>query len=259
MLPEIAICNLLQRSTRRTDCLGTRTKHFACCLGARTRFLDQRLCRRTRSFAWCLGAKARFLIRCLGTRTSTFVPCGLCMETFTRLWRHAFQIIARLSKQLVEHVLGCTASMKANSQCTSALVKVPESLCQFIEVSRGPCLTHQVWSWHLLLSDSCFQCNSDRGFHVVDASNAQSQNQTRKRVVNTQLGRNRSGIWKILVDCLLHSEHFPAHVISKVQLRQVQQGNGVYLGCRFALDVFIDQQDHPSDLRTWARSAWSTH
>ena len=58
---------------KRTECPGTRTKHFACCLGARTRFLNQRLCKRTGSFARCLGAKAKFLIRCLGTRTSSRV------------------------------------------------------------------------------------------------------------------------------------------------------------------------------------------
>ena len=37
------------------------------------------------------GTRARFLIRCFRTRTSSLVSCGLCMETFTRLWRHALQ------------------------------------------------------------------------------------------------------------------------------------------------------------------------
>ena len=62
-------------------------------------------------------------------------------------WRHTFQIIARLFHEFVVHVLGCLdrarvsltsdiTSMKAISQCTSALVKVPKSLCQLAKVSR---------------------------------------------------------------------------------------------------------------------------
>ena len=124
------------------------------------------------------------------TKTSACVPC----------WRHAFQIIARLFQQFVVQVHGCLEHFrvrltsdiaKAISQCTSALVEVPESLCQFIRVPKGLCSTRQVWSWHLLLSDSCFQHNSDRDFPLVVASNAQTRNQTRKRVANTQLVRNR--------------------------------------------------------------------
>ena len=57
--------------------------------------------------AICWRLPYRFLTRCLGTRTSTFVPCGLNMETFVWLWRHAFQIITRLSHQFVTHALGC--------------------------------------------------------------------------------------------------------------------------------------------------------
>ena len=94
LLAKIAICNLLEWSTRRTDCLGTRAKHFACCLGA---FLDQRLCRRTTSFDLCLGGTARFLIRCLVTRTSSFVRCGLCMASYVPDHRSPFPAICGTS------------------------------------------------------------------------------------------------------------------------------------------------------------------
>ena len=43
------------------------------------------------------------------SRDEDIVVCLVClgMETFTRLWRHAFQIITRLFQQFVVHVLGC--------------------------------------------------------------------------------------------------------------------------------------------------------
>ena len=59
------------------------------------------------------------------------------------------------------------------------------------------------------------------------ASNALSLNRSRKRVVNTRHGPD-SCVCKILADSLLHSGHFRARVsFQKVQLTQVQQGNGV--------------------------------
>ena len=148
LLPKIAICNLFQRFTRRCECLRKRTKHFACFLGARTRFLHQRLCCRARSRTQCLGLRATISpSMSRGEDTSSLVPCDLCQGTFTRLWRHEFHIIARLSQQFVLQVLGCLdhvrvrltsniASMWAMGQCISALVEVSESLCQFIMVSR---------------------------------------------------------------------------------------------------------------------------
>ena len=52
-------------------------KRFACRLGSRTEFLDQRLCWRTRFRTQCLESSARILLRCPVTRASRFSEiCG---------------------------------------------------------------------------------------------------------------------------------------------------------------------------------------
>ena len=59
-------------------------------------------------------------------------------------------------------------------------------------------------------------------------------------------------VWKILVDCLLHSEHFPAHVsFQEIQLRQVQHGNGVQ-------ESTVASQRVRLQLSVWNRAVSST-
>ena len=107
-----------------------------------------------------------------------------------------------LIQQFVKHAHGCLshtqvcltsdiASLKTIGQCTSALVKVPGSLCQFIKDSRVRVRLTRRGRDTCRFLDSCFQHNSDRGFAVAVASDVQSQNQTRRQVVHTQHGCNQ--------------------------------------------------------------------
>ena len=64
---------------------------------------------------------------------------------------------------------------------------------------------------------------------VVVVSNGLLPGRAQEHVVSTRLGLDRSVLEKTLSVCLLHSEEFPAHVFSEIQLTQVQQGNGLLL------------------------------
>ena len=69
-----------------------------------------------------------------------------------------------------------------------------------------------------LLSSKNSHCDS----LIVVASNIQSQNQSDTEASREHSARTRSScVWKIVEDCLLHSEYFSAHV-PEIQFRQVQ-------------------------------------
>ena len=133
-----------------------------------------------------------------------------------RLRRHAFQIITRLSQQFVKDALGCLdhtlvcftrdiAILKTTGQCTSAVVKVPESLCQFVEDftiqvrpnrrSCGTCrlafrsLQKVIISIERVLD---WSCRTFLHAPIVIVSNDLPEDRAREHVVNTQLGHGRS-------------------------------------------------------------------
>ena len=116
-------------------------------------------------------------------------------------------------------------------------MKVSESLCQFVEDSatRIRLTRKNSGTCRLLFRSFPLQAGPwlvARGLPhalVVVVSNGLSPGRAQAHVVNTRLGLDRSVLEKTLSDCLLHSEEFPAHVFPDIQLRQVQQRNGVLM------------------------------
>ena len=93
----------------------------------------------------CLGTGTRFLTRCFGTRTSTFVLVrsqdgDFRVTVASRVPDHHAPLPAICETCIcLPRSYSCLfftrdiANLKTTGQCTSAVVKVPESFCQFVE------------------------------------------------------------------------------------------------------------------------------